>query len=135
MNNNSWCLMIVVHLLTENDANVVEQILEKYKAKVARSASQNLKTFALYFSRVCSTTEASSSVSTCTTIIKTPTAIKSPPIPSRWCQSKPRKVNPCRKSENCVVLYSILDHLHKYKHTKFLAGNHDNAILDFLALI
>ena len=39
--------MIVVHLLTENDANVVEQILEKYKAKVARSASQNLATFAL----------------------------------------------------------------------------------------
>jgi len=34
-------LMIVVHILTEDDANVVEQTLEKYKAKVARSASQN----------------------------------------------------------------------------------------------
>ena len=37
--------MIIVHLLTENDANVVEQILEKYKAKVARFACQNLDTF------------------------------------------------------------------------------------------
>ena len=72
MNNNSWCLMIVVHLLTENDAHVVEQILEKYKAKVARSALLNLATFLLYFSRVCSTTEASSSVSKCTIIIKIP---------------------------------------------------------------
>lgn len=34
-------LMIVVHVLTEDDASVVEQTLEKYKAKVARSASQN----------------------------------------------------------------------------------------------
>ena len=64
-NINSWCLMIVVHLLTENDANVVEQTLEKYKAKVARSASQNLATIPLYFFRVCSTTEASSLLSTC----------------------------------------------------------------------
>ena len=90
MNKNSWSLMIVVYLLTEYDANVVEQILEKYKEKVARSASLNLATFPLYFSRVCSTTEASSSVSTCTAIIKTPIAIKNPPIPSRWCQSKPK---------------------------------------------
>ena len=34
-------LMIVVHLLTEDESNVVEQTLEKYKAKVVRSASQN----------------------------------------------------------------------------------------------
>jgi hypothetical protein len=60
--------MIVVHLLTENDANVVEQTLEKYKAKVA--------SIPLYFFRVCSTTEALSLVSTCTTIIKTPNAIE-----------------------------------------------------------
>ena len=33
--------MIVVHVFTEDDASVVEQTLEKYKAKVARSASQN----------------------------------------------------------------------------------------------
>jgi len=34
-------LMIVVHLLTEDESNVVEQTLEKYKAKVVRSGSQN----------------------------------------------------------------------------------------------
>ena len=76
MNNDSWCLIIAVHLLNENDASVIEQTLEKYKAKVARSASQNLATIPLYFFRVCSTTEASSLVSTCSTIIKTPNAIK-----------------------------------------------------------
>ena len=83
-NINSWCLMIVVHLLTENDANVVEQTLEKYKAKVARSASQNLATIPLYFFRVCSTTEASSLLSTCKQSSKhqTLSKIKSPPIPS-----------------------------------------------------
>ena len=82
--------MIVEHVLTKDDASVVEQTLKKYKGIVARFCEADLTTFALYFSRVCSTTEASSSVSTCTTIIKTPTAIKSPPIPSRWCQSKPK---------------------------------------------
>ena len=76
MKNNSWFLMIVVHLPTKNDANVVGQILEKYKEKVARSASLNLATFPFYFFRVCSTTEASSSVNTCTIIIKTPNTIK-----------------------------------------------------------
>ena len=34
-------LMIVVHILTEDDADVVEKTLEKYKAKMTRSASQN----------------------------------------------------------------------------------------------
>lgn len=34
-------LMIVVHILTEDDSDVVEKTLEKYKAKMTRSASQN----------------------------------------------------------------------------------------------
>ena len=63
-------LMIVSHILTEDDASVVEQTLEKYKAKVARFNEAGLVTFALYFSRICSTTLASFSVSKCTTIIK-----------------------------------------------------------------
>ena len=63
-------LMIVVHVLTEDDASVVEQTLEKYKGKVARFNEADLATFSLYFSRICSTTLASYSVSKYTTIIK-----------------------------------------------------------------
>ena len=33
--------MIVVHVLTEDDTDVVQQTMEKYKTKMARSASQN----------------------------------------------------------------------------------------------
>lgn len=34
-------LMIVVNLLTDDDSSIVEQTMEKYKAKMARSGSQN----------------------------------------------------------------------------------------------